>query len=174
MFQVVQLTSDYLQAAPISSLTQPRMNDVQEQPMLQLPRSTNDDQQTSATSHIFQALMNETQTPTMPESNQLRKKGMQNPFTSQHAVPQCVERTSPPAGVLTSHVLQQTQLTKQDAHLSGMPQPTKLESDEFQAQPMSLIYDEMAVNLAHIWNSFSSVAEMEHALLAAVPQNYDD
>jgi len=146
---------------------------VQQQTMPLSNQSTSDDEQTLATVPMIQPLMNDRQSPAASDSNRLGKKCMQKPDVSQHAIPQWLKLTVPPASVPTPYDLQ-TQPTKQDAHMSDLSQHTNLESDEFQAEQMSLIYEGRAVDLAHIWNSFSSVSAIENALLVAMPPHYED
>jgi len=135
---VVQLTYDDIQASPMSLLIEPTMNDVQRQPMKKSKQLTK--------ALVIQPLMNDVQASGMSLSIPQGKNSMQQHYVSQHAVPQFLELTLPPAGVPTLNVPQQIQPRKQDEKVCGVRQHTKLESEEFHARQTSWIHEGKVVD----------------------------
>ena len=100
------------------------------------------------------------------------------------------ELTHPKNGVQAHTVSQWTQLTKEDVPVSNVSQQTQLKDDQVQALPLCVtkpvnnpvavvlpanpevtdLQSKVTAHVAWIWESLVSPAEVERALLAAMPQ----
>jgi hypothetical protein len=140
-----------MQESLVSQHTRLMVNDVQEPPTSQQTCSTKDDKQASTTVPMIQPTMND-----VPAS---RVYGL--------------KLSPPPAGMQPPHLLPLTQAPAAQQGAHEFCRQTKLASKGPEMQ-MPSIANGGVVALARIWNSFSSAAEIEHALIAAMPQHYED
>jgi len=185
----------------LQTASQVLSNDAKVPPMSPLSQLMKDDAQMSCSFEVVHPTANEKVLPRFDEVQPVKDEAqaterLYHNLSSKMDVPvvSLFELTHPKNGVQAYTVSQWTQLTKEDVPVSNVSQQTQLKENQVQALPLRVtkpanspvvgvlpanpevtdLQSNVTAYVAWIWESLVSPAEVEKALLAAMPESYED